>query len=56
MEDSDVALLAAEMAADPMTSPRIAIHRDNALISLTEVLKAAYPVVCRIAGDRPAPW
>ena len=46
-----MALLAAETATDPKSSPRIAIHRDNALISLAEVLKAAYPVVCRVAGE-----
>ena len=51
LEDSDAALGAPELGTGPGTAARVAIHRDNALISLAEVLKAAYPVVCEVAGE-----
>ena len=51
LRDPDAALLARELGIDPGAAARVAIHRDNALISLAEVLKAAYPVVCQVAGE-----
>ena len=51
LEDSDRARQAAALCIVPEAQPRLDIHRDNALISLAEVLKAAYPVVCAVAGE-----
>lgn len=51
LEDSEEARQAAALCTVPEAQPRIDIHRDNALISLAEVLKAVYPVVCAVTGE-----
>lgn len=45
--------LGAEIAGDGLTpEQRVQIYRNNTFISLTEALKATYPVVCRLVDER----
>ncbi|MEX2650146.1 MAG: DNA-binding domain-containing protein [Alphaproteobacteria bacterium] len=49
----DPAVLAPEIVADEIAPERrIAIYRNNTFASLTEALKATFPVVCRLVDER----
>lgn len=49
----DAAPLAALIAADGLTAEtRLAVHRNNIFASLTEVLRDAFPAVCRLVDER----
>lgn len=49
--DDDPAIAGALVSDGISAGRRLGIYRTNTFGSLTEVLKAAYPVVCRLVGD-----
>ena len=51
--EQDDGTLAALVADDGMTAAdRLAVHRNNLRISLTDALRATFPVVCRLVDER----
>jgi len=51
--DGDDGALAALVAEDGIAAPeRLAVHRNNVRISLADVLRAAFPAVCRLVDER----
>lgn len=55
--DGDEQTIAPHVADDGLTaSARLAVYRHHVFISLTAVLEAAYPVVCRLVDRRFFGW